>query len=89
MDFQSFALTHDYTVNPTEKQCCIRGLLINGHDDKTPDTEAFESMDEYSLTAQRHTQLRFTKMSATGFAYTYFDTVKLLQYLRHFPAAEF
>ncbi len=89
MDFQSFALTNDYTVNPAGMQYFTYGLLINGHGNKTSAVEAFENIYGYSLTTQRHTQLRFPKMSATSFAYTYIDTVKFLQYLRHFPAAKF
>lgn len=46
-------------------------------------------MDGYSLTTQWHTQLRFPKTPATGFAYTDPDVIKMLQYLRHFPAAKF
>ncbi len=88
MDFQSFVLTHDYTVDSAGKQYSFRGLLINGHDNKTSDAEAFESMNGYSLTTQWYTQLRLPKMPATVFAYTYFDTVEPLQYLGHFHATK-
>ena len=56
----------------------------NGHDDKTSETEAFESMRCCSLAAQRHSHLWLSEMPATCFAHTYFDTIKLFQYFLHF-----
>ena len=60
----------------------------NGYDNKTSETEAFESMGCYSLAAQWNFHLRLSKMPATCFTHTYFDTIKLLQYFRHFHAAK-
>lgn len=61
----------------------------NGHDDKTSETEAFESMRCFSLAAQWHSHLWLSEMPATCFTHTYFDTIKLFQYFRHFHVAEF
>ena len=42
-----------------------------------------------SLIPHWHSYLWPAKMSATGPAYTDVDTIKLLQYFRHFPATQF
>ena len=61
---------------------------INGHDDKTSETEAFESIRCCSLAAQWHSHLWLSEMPATCFTHTYFDAIKVFQYFRHFHVAK-
>ena len=60
----------------------------NGHDDKTSETEAFESIRCCSLAAQWHSHLWLSEMPATCFTHTYFDAIKVFQYFRHFHVAK-
>lgn len=56
----------------------------NGHDDKTSETEAFESIRCCSLAAQWHSHLWLSEMPTTCFTHTNFDAIKMFQYFRHF-----
>ena len=56
----------------------------NGHDDKTSETEAFESIRCCSLAAQWHSHLWLSKMPTTCLTHTNFDAIKMFQYFRHF-----
>ena len=60
----------------------------NGHDDKTSETEAFESIRCCSLAAQWHSHLWLSEMPTTCFTHTYFDAIKVFQYFRHFHVAK-
>ena len=57
---------------------------VNRHDNKTSEPEAFEGIVCYFLATQWCSNLRFPEMSATGFAHTNFDAIKMFQYFRHF-----
>lgn len=69
---------HENPVNP-----------VNGHDNKTSETEAFESMKHCSLAPQWHSHLWLSKVPATGFTHTDFDAIKMFQYLWHFHVTKF
>lgn len=60
----------------------------NGHDDKTSETEAFESIKCCSLAAQWHSHLWLSEMPTTCFTLTYFDAIKVFQYFRRFHVSK-
>ena len=52
------------------KATAIHENPVNGHDNKTSETEAFESMKYCSLAPQWLSHLWPSKVAATGFAHT-------------------
>ena len=66
----------------------IRVNTENRHDNKTSETEAFESMRCCSLAAQWHSHLWLSEMSSACFTHTYFDAIKMFQYFRHFHVSK-
>ena len=71
------------------KATAIDGKPVNGHDNKTSETEASESMKHCSLAPQWHSHLWLSEVPATGFAHTDFDAIKMFQYLWHFHVTKF